>query len=198
MNYQDRVGFAFTPEHSAEAEKVIACYPAGRQASAVLPLLELAQHQGENWLPQPALEYVATMLGMPFLRVFEIAKFYSMFNLQPVGQHVIQVCTTTPCWLRGSDEIVAACTRKLAIGIGQTSCDSCFTLREVECLGACVNAPVVQIGRHYYEDLTPRCIESLIDDLADGKTPAWGSQCGRRGSKANGGKLRAQSLGSKF
>lgn len=178
-------GFVFTPDRLTEAEEIIARYPAGRQASAVLPLLDLAQRQCENWLAVPALEYVASMLGMPFLRVFEVAKFYSMFNLQPVGRHVIQVCTTTPCWLRGSDGIVAACTGKLGIGLGQTSSDGCFTLREVECLGACVNAPVVQIGDHYYEDLTPQHMESLIENLTQGNLPPWGSQRGRRGSESS-------------
>lgn len=177
-------GFGFTPEHLARAEEIVARYPTGRQASAVLPLLDLAQRQCENWLPIPALEYVASMLGMPFLRVLEVAKFYGMFNLQPVGRHVIQVCTTTPCWLRGSDGVVAACTRRLGIGLGQTSCDRRFTLREVECLGACVNAPVVWVGDHYYEDLTPQHMDSLIGELMQGNSPAWGSQCGRRGSEA--------------
>ena len=179
--------FEFNGENLARAQKIIAKYPAGRQASAVIPLLDIAQRQSGNWLPQVAMDYVADMLEMPRVRVYEVASFYTMFNLRPVGENFIQVCTTTPCWLRGSDSIVGACKKKLGIGMGDTTADGKFSLVEVECLGACVNAPMVQINDEYYEDLTPELMEKLIDTLASGKKPGVGSQTGRRGSCAQNG-----------
>ncbi len=179
--------FVFTPENQAKATKIIAKYPVGRQASAVLPLLDMAQRQNGNWLPQAALDYIADMLEMAPVRVYEVASFYTMFNLRPVGENFIQVCTTTPCWLRGSDGIVGACQKKLGIGVGETTEDGKFTLTEVECLGACVNAPMVQINETFYEDLTPELMEKLIDTLKAGQQPAVGSQTGRRGSCAQNG-----------
>ncbi|MDP7546703.1 MAG: NAD(P)H-dependent oxidoreductase subunit E, partial [Alphaproteobacteria bacterium] len=130
--------FAFTPENLAAAKQLIAKYPPRRQASAVMPLLDLAQCQHRNWLPRAAMDAVAGMLDMPRIRVYEVATFYSMYNLAPVGEHLVQVCTTTPCWLRGSDDIVGACKAKLGIDFGETTADGKFTLTEVECLGACV------------------------------------------------------------
>ena len=124
---------------------------------------------------------------MPPIRVYEVATFYTMFNLQPVGRHHVQVCTNLPCWLRGSDEIVETCRRKLGIGIGETTADGLFTLSEAECLGACVNAPMVQIGDDYYEDLSPESMETILDALARGETPKAGSQIGRRGAEPAGG-----------
>ncbi len=159
--------FAFTPETLARAEKAIAKYPEGRQASAVLPLLDLAQRQNGNWLSQAAMDYVAGLLDMPPIRVYEVASFYTMFNLKPVGEHHIQVCTTTPCWLRGSEGVVHACKKKLGIEMGETTPDGKFTLHEVECLGACVNAPVVQINDDYHENLTPEAMEKIIDTLKE-------------------------------
>jgi NADH-quinone oxidoreductase subunit E len=179
--------FAFTPENLSRAEKIIAKYPAGRQASAVIPLLDIAQRQGGNWLPQAAMDYIADMLEMPPVRVYEVASFYTMFNLKPVGENFVQVCTTTPCWLRGSDGIVNSCKKKLGIGVGETTADGKFTLTEVECLGACVNAPMVQINDDFYEDLTPELMEKLIDTLQANKKPEIGSQSGRRGSCAQNG-----------
>ncbi len=176
--------FSFSPDNLARAEKIVGKYPAGRQASAVIPLLDLAQRQSGNWLPQAAMGYVAAMLEMPPIRVYEVASFYTMFNLKPVGENFVQVCTTTPCWLRGSDEIVHACKRKLGIGMNQTTEDRMFTLREVECMGACVNAPMVQINDDYYEDLTPELMDSIFDALKEGKKPDVGSQTGRKGSCA--------------
>src|SRR5499433_4013071 len=134
----------FTPENLDRAHARIAKYPPGRQASAVLPLLDLAQRQHGGWLPRAAMDCVADMLGMARIRVYEVATFYTMFNLQPVGRYLLQACTTTPCWLRGSDVVVDTCERKLGIGIGGTTPDRLFTLVEVECLGACVNAPILQ------------------------------------------------------
>ncbi len=143
--------FAFTEENMAKARAHIAKYPPGRQASAVLPLLDLAQRQSGGWLPRAAMDAVAQILGMAPIRVYEVATFYTMFNLRPVGRYLLQACTTTPCWLRGSDDIVAACTRKLGIGVGESTADGLFTLVEVECLGACVNAPILQVNDDYYE-----------------------------------------------
>jgi NADH-quinone oxidoreductase E subunit len=174
--------FAFTPETLAKAQAHIAKYPAGRQASAVLALLDLAQRQSGNWLPRAAMDTVADLLGMARMRVYEVATFYSMFNLKPVGRHFFQICTTTPCWLRGSDEVVEACRKKLGIGIGETTADGKFSLTEVECLGACVNAPVIQINDDFYEDLDGASTEALIDAFARGETPPRGSALKRQGS----------------
>jgi len=179
--------FAFTAENMKRAEAIIAKYPAGRQASAVLPLLDIAQRQSGNWLPKAAMDTIADMLEMAPIRVYEVASFYTMFNLQPVGKNFVQVCTTTPCWLRGSSDIINTCKSKLGIGKGETTADGNFTLTEVECLGACVNAPMVQINDDFYEDLTPELMAKLIDDLAAGKKPSVGSQSGRRGSCAQNG-----------
>jgi NADH:ubiquinone oxidoreductase subunit E len=153
--------FAFTAENLAKARAYIAKYPAGRQASAVLPLLDLAQRQSGNWLPRAAMDTVADMLEMARMRVYEVATFYSMFNLRPVGKHFFQICTTTPCWLRGSDEVVEACRKNL---------------------GACVNAPVIQINDDFYEDLDGSSTEALIDAFARGETPPPGSALKRQGS----------------
>ncbi len=148
-----------------------------------MPLLALAQRQNAGWLSRAAMDYVAELLGMPPVRVYEVASFYTMYNLEPVGRHVVQVCTTTPCWLRGSDAIVEACEQHLGIKLGETTADGAFTLREVECLGACVNAPMCQIGDAYYEDLTPQHITRLLDQFAAGETPAAGPQAGRKSSE---------------
>ena len=161
--------FIFTAENLARAQTIIAKYPAGKQASAVLPLLDLAQRQSGNWLPQAALDYVAAFLSMPPIEVYEVASFYSMFNLKPVGENLVQVCTTTPCWLRGSDGIMGACKKKLGIGTGETTADGKFTLTEVECMGACVNAPMVQINDDNYEDLTADDMTRILDELAAGR-----------------------------
>jgi NADH-quinone oxidoreductase subunit E len=179
--------FAFTPENKATIHKIIAKYPPGRQASAVLPLLDLAQRQMGGWLPRAAMDHVAETLDMAPIRVYEVATFYSMFNLQPVGRHLIQVCRTTPCWLRGADKLTETCRTKLGIGLKQTTADGTFTLVEVECLGACANAPMVQINDDYYEDLDPAKLEALLDALARGETPKPGSQIGRQGSAPEGG-----------
>ena len=176
--------FVFTPENLDKAAKIIAKYPPGRQQSAVMPLLFLAQRQNDNWLPRAAMDAVADMLGMPRIRAYEVATFYSMYNLQPVGKHFIEICTTTPCWLVGSDGIVEACRRKLGISPGETTPDGRFTVIEVECLGACVNAPMIQIEDEYYEDLTPERMEAMIDALREGKPIQPGSQIGRRGAQA--------------
>lgn len=179
--------FAFSAANLDRAAVIIARYPDGRQASAVLPLLDIAQRQCGNWLPRAAMDYVAGLLDMAPIRVYEVATFYSMFNLQPVGTWFFQICTTTPCWLRGSDEVVAACERKLGIQIGDTTPDGQFTLKEVECLGACVNAPIIQVNDDFYEDLDGPATEALIDELAAGRVPAVGSVKGRQKSAPAGG-----------
>lgn len=174
--------FAFSDENLKTAQAIIAKYPQGRQQSAVLPLLDLAQRQA-CWLPRAAVHYVAEMLEMAEIRVWEVATFYTMYDLEPVGRTCINVCTTTPCWLRGSADIVAACEGALGIGVGETSDDGAFTLREAECLGACVNAPMVQIGDDYYEDLTPESAVALIEAIKAGTAPKPGPQSARRSSE---------------
>jgi NADH-quinone oxidoreductase E subunit len=183
VSFEQPESFAFTAENLNRAEAHIAKYPAGRQASAVLPLLWIAQEQCGGWLPRAAMDCVARMLEMAPIRVYEVATFYTMFNLRPVGRYLLQVCTTTPCWLCGSDAVVDACERKLGIGVGGTTPDRLFTLVEVECLGACVNAPILQVNDDFYEDLDGPATEALLDALRDGKAPSPGSVIGRQGSE---------------
>ncbi|MCC7271629.1 MAG: NADH-quinone oxidoreductase subunit NuoE [Alphaproteobacteria bacterium] len=178
--------FAFTPENAARADAIIARYPAGRQQSAVLPLLDLAQRQ-HGWLPRAAMDHVAAKLKMAPIRVYEVATFYTMFNLRPVGKHFLQACTTTPCWLRGSDEVVKACRTVLGIGVGESTADGQFSLVEVECLGACVNAPILQVNDDFYEDLDGPATERLLRALQNGETPPHGSVTGRQTSAPAGG-----------
>lgn len=159
--------FEFTPDNLRRAKEIIGKYPNGRQQSAVMPLLDMAQRQHHNWIPKAAMDYIAEMLEMPPIKVYEIATFYTMYNIKPVGKHLLQVCRTTPCWLRGSDEVMATCNKKLGIKVGETTDDNKFTLVEVECLGACVNAPVVQINDDYYENMTSEKMETLIDELSN-------------------------------
>jgi len=187
VEFEQPAAFAFTPENLESARAHIAKYPKGRQASAVLPLLDLAQRQNGGWLPRAAMDHVAGLLGMAPIRVYEVASFYTMFNLRPVGRYLLQACTTTPCWLRGSDAVVAACERKLGIGVGGTTADGLFTLIEVECLGACVNAPILQINDDFYEDLDGPATERLLDAVRRGAAPPPGSVIGRRGSEPFGG-----------
>jgi NADH-quinone oxidoreductase E subunit len=179
--------FAFTAENQERAKKIIAKYPPGRQASAVLALLDLAQRQHGGWLPRAAMDHVAGILDMAPIRVYEVATFYTMFNLNPVGRYHLQVCRTTPCWLRGADQLTETCKRKLGIGLKGRTADGKFSLIEVECLGGCVNAPVVQINDDFYEDLDPKKLEALLDALARGEKPKIGSQIGRQGSAPEGG-----------
>ena len=181
-------GFAFTPDNEAAAKAVIGRYPPGRQASAVLALLTLAQEQNGGWLPQPALDYVAGYLGIPPIRVYEVASFYDMFNTKPVGRTQIRVCTTTPCWLCGSDAVLAACKDALGIEIGQSTADGRFFLREFECLGACANAPILWIDDDFYEDLTYDSTAAILERLTRGERPEPGSHAGRRASMPAGGK----------
>jgi NADH-quinone oxidoreductase subunit E len=186
MNDQARAGepatFAFTPDNLARAKEIVARYPEGKQASAVMPLLDLAQRQAGGWLPRAAMDCVAEVLGLARIRVYEVASFYEMYNREPVGKHLVRVCVTTPCWLRGCDAIVAACEDELGVAAGGTTDDGQFTLHEVQCLGACVNAPIAWIGDDYYEDLDPAAMKRILQALKRGETPKPGSQTGRRGA----------------
>ncbi|RMF11542.1 MAG: NADH-quinone oxidoreductase subunit NuoE [Alphaproteobacteria bacterium] len=186
--------FEFTPENVAWAKQQIAKYPEGRQASAVMPLLHKAQEQNGGWLSKEALEYVGDFLDVPYMRVLEVASFYTMYNLKPVGKHVIEVCTTTPCWLRGSDEVVAACKKALGIGFGETTEDGEFTLLEVECAGACVNAPVMAYGGEYYEDLDADSTTRIIEAIRRGEKPKAGPQIDRQASAPVGGPTTLQNI----
>ena len=186
--FEQPARFEFTAENLERAKGHIAKYPPGRQASAVLPLLWLAQEQSGGWLPRAAMDHVAEVLEMAPIRVYEVATFYTMFNLRPVGRYLLQACTTTPCWLRGSDEVIQACKKKLGIGVDGTTKDGLFTLIEVECLGACVNAPILQVNNDYYEDLDGPVTETLLDALRDGNPPPPGSLAGRQGSEPASGR----------
>jgi len=178
--------FAFRPETLKAAKRWIANFPAGRQASAVIPILWLVQKQ-EGWVPEPAIRAVAELLGMPVIRVLEVATFYTMFMLEPVGTHaLIQVCGTTPCQLRGSEALMEVCKRRIGPH-DHRSADGKLYWQEVECMGACANAPMAAIDDAYYEDLTPEAFERLIDDFAAGKHPKPGSAIGRQGSAPEGG-----------
>jgi NADH-quinone oxidoreductase subunit E len=177
--------FAFTPEREAWLARQIAKYPDGRQASVVVPALWEAQKQNDYWLPQKAIETVADRLGMPYIRVLEIATFYTMFNLEPVGKFYVQLCGTTPCMLSGSDDLIKVLERKVGPQRKVTA-DGLFSWLEVECLGACCNAPMAQINEDYYEDLTAESFEKLLDDLAAGRPVKTGSQTGRISSEPLG------------
>jgi NADH-quinone oxidoreductase subunit E len=186
--------FAFTPDNLAKAKAHIAKYPPGRQASAVLPLLDLAQRQHDNWLPRAAMDEVARLLDMPKIRVYEVATFYSMFNLKPVGKNFLQICTTTPCWLRGSDAVVAACRKTLGIGPGEATADGKFSIIEVECLGACVNAPILQVNDDFYEDLDEASTTALLETLSRGEKPPMGPVVKRQTSAPITGPTTLQGL----
>jgi NADH-quinone oxidoreductase subunit E len=180
--------FEFTPENLAWAQATIAKYPPGKQASAVIPLLWRAQDQHGGWLPEPALRLVADMLGMAYIRVYEIATFYTMFQLAPVGRKAhVWVCGTTPCMLRGAEALVEVCRRRIHHEPHHVSADGDFSWEEVECLGCCANAPMVQIGKDTYEDLTPELFEKVLDGVASGNPPQPGSQAGRQASSPAGG-----------
>jgi len=186
--------FVFDEIAEAAVAVAVAKYPAGKQASAVMPLLDIAQRQmarqtGSAWVPVAAMDAVAKRLGMAPMRVYEVATFYSMYNTKPVGKYHLQICTTTPCWLRGSDDVVAACKKVAGIAeFGESSADGLFTMTEVECLGACVNAPMLQINDDYYEGLDAERTEALLKVLkGGGELPAPGPTDGRRASEPVGG-----------
>jgi NADH-quinone oxidoreductase subunit E len=184
--------FAWTQENAAKAAEIIARYPAGRQQSAVMPLLDLAQRQvgtetnTQGWLPVPVIEFVAAQLDMPFMRAYEVVSFYTMYNMAPVGRYHVQVCGTTPCMLRGSDDVMAACKQR-GLAKGKTTPDGLFTLTEVECLGACANAPMVQINDDNFEDLSYDSMTAILNALENGEAVTPGSQIGRQTSCPEGG-----------
>ncbi|XP_066966844.1 NADH dehydrogenase [ubiquinone] flavoprotein 2, mitochondrial [Macrobrachium rosenbergii] len=179
--------FEFTAENLKRAHAIMSIYPDGHKKAAVIPLLDLAQRQVGNWLPISAMHAVAKLLNMPRMRVYEVATFYTMFMRNPVGKYHVQVCTTTPCWLRGSDDIMKAIQDKLGIKVGETTSDGLFTLSEVECLGACVNAPMVQINDNYYEDLEVADTVGILEALASGQEPKAGPYNGRYASEPKNG-----------
>ena len=179
--------FAFTANNLKAAKAVVAKYPQGRQQSAVMPLLDLAQRQ-LGWTSPAVIEYVADFLDLPAIRVWEVVSFYTMYYREPVGRYRLHVCTTTPCWLRGSDEVVRVCREKTGLDFGETDEKGLFTLLEVECLGACVNAPILQVNDDYYEDLDADRAAALLDALAEGQQPPVGTLAERLNSAPEGGK----------
>ena len=186
--------FAFTRENEAEIKRIVAKYPKGRQASAVMPLLDLAQRQHDNWIPMKAIELIAKKLDMAEIRVLEVATFYTMFNLKPVGKYFLQACTTTPCWLRGSDNMMRCIKDRYGISSGETSECGRFTLLEVECLGACVNAPILQVNDDFYEDLDYASTGTLLDSLEVDEPLPVGSVTGRSGSESATGATSLSAL----
>lgn len=179
--------FAFTEENEAEIVKILAKYPEDKKASAVMPLLDLAQRQHQNWIPMKAIEEIANRLDMADIRVLEVASFYTMYNLKPVGEFFLQACTTTPCMLRGSDDMMRCIKDRYNIASGETSDCGRFTLLEVECLGACVNAPILQVNDDFYEDLDYETTGKLLDSLEAGTPLPVGSVKGRQGSESEQG-----------
>ncbi len=179
--------FAFTPENLAWCAQEIKKYPETRQASAVIALLWRGQEQNGGWVTEPMIRVVGDMLSMPYIRVLEVATFYTMFNLAPRGKYLLQVCKTTPCWLRGSDDVTAAVKNKLGVDQGEVTKDGLFSWMEVECLGGCCNAPVIQVNDDYYEDLDAAKTTALLEALARGEQPKIGSQTGRRSSEPAAG-----------
>jgi len=195
LSPEQPANFAFTPENLAWAAATIAKYPPGKQASAVLPILWRAQEQHHGWLPEPAIRVVADLLGMPYIRVYEIATFYTMFQLSPVGTKAhVQVCGTTPCMLRGSEALIEVCKRRIASHPHERSTDGAFSWEEVECLGSCANAPMVQIFKDTYEDLTPVLLEAVLDGFEKGEPLTPGSQIGRQASCPEGGPTTLKAL----
>lgn len=182
----DIASFGFAPEFQGEVEKILARYPEPRRQSAVMPLLHLAQKQHGGWLPRAVLDHIADFLAMPRIRVYEVASFYDMYNTEPTGRIQVRVCTTTPCWLCGSDDVVRAARDVLGIGIGESTDDGRFYLREFECLGACCNAPMMWIDNDYYEDLTYERARDVLEKLQRGEAVTPGPQSGRRGSEPQG------------
>ena len=175
----EAVPFFFTDDNLKRAEDVIRRYPPGKQAAATMPLLDIAQRQ-VGWLPLSAMEYVANFLKIPSIRVYEVATFYTMYRLHPMGRYHVKVCTNLSCWLRGSEDIVQTCRNLLGVNLGDTTPDKEYTLDEMECAGACVNAPVVQIGDVYFEDLDRLSIQKILETLKRGEQPKEGSQIGRQ------------------
>ncbi len=171
--------FKFNSKSLIAAEKIISNYPEGKQQSAVMALLYIAQRQNDNWIPLASMKYIAKMLNMPYIKVYEVATFYTMYNLAPVGKYFFQVCTTTPCMLRGAYKLVDVCKKKISKNESKLSKDGKSSWMEVECLGACVNAPMIQINDDYFEDLDPQKLEKIIDQINNNQKPLPGSYRGR-------------------
>ena len=188
--------FEFTAENKAWADEQLKKFPEGRQASGIIPLLWRAQKQAGGWLPEPAIRYVADYLGMAHMRAMEVVTFYTMFNLAPVGEHFVQLCGTTPCWLNGADDLKAVCKKVIGDERSVTA-DGKFSWMEVECLGACSNAPMVQINDDFYEDLTAENFETLLENLSDGKPVKIGPQSDRKGSEPAGKLTSLTEVGGK-
>ena len=182
VNEKLNEAFEWSEINYSKVQNIIKIYPAGKQQSAVIPLLDLAQRQNEGWLSKNAIEKVAENLSMSYIRVLEIATFYSMFNLEPVGKNFVQICRTTPCWLRGSDKLTKAAKEFSVCDLGETTNDKIFTFVEVECLGACCNAPMVQINDDYYEDLDENTFKKILLDIKNNTQIKKGSQIGRQTS----------------
>lgn len=198
----------FSFKDMGKVQEVIARYPDGRAHSAVMPLLDLAQRQiGDEgakanppyggWIPRAAMDEIAKICDVPKMRVYEVATFYSMYNLAPVGKYLLQMCTTTPCWLCGSGDVVKACEKNLGIHAGESTKDGMFTMMEVECLGACANAPMIQVNDDFYEDLTPDTMVSLLESLKKGVMPKPGPQNGRNKAEPEGGATTLKAAGNK-
>tara|TARA_E500000331_G_C17233163_1_gene703568 strand:+ start:73 stop:648 length:576 start_codon:yes stop_codon:yes gene_type:complete len=176
--------FEFSDNNNILIKNILKKYPVRQSASAVMPLLDLAMRQCNGWIPESAMKKIGNIINIPFIKVYEVATFYSMFNLRPVGKYLVQFCTTTPCWLKGSDNLLEICKKHLNINIGQTTEDNIFTLKEVECLGACVNAPMIQINDDYFEDLNSETLIQLLNNLKNNKDVKVGTQInGRKGSE---------------
>ena len=179
--------FSFDANNAETVSKHLSKYPDGQKASAVMPLLDIAQRQCGGWLPREAMDHIAQLLDMAPIRVYEVVSFYEMYHDAPRGKHELRICTTTPCWLRGSTDIVMACEKELGCKIGQTSEDGLVTLGEFECLGACVNAPIIWVDDDYYEDVDPETARELIEALRRGRKPEPGSMIHRQKSAPAGG-----------
>ena len=175
--------FSFSNENLLKAKDIVKMYPKNYRESSIMPLLSMAQSQNDGWLPKKAIEYVSKFLNVPEMKVLEIATFYSMYNLSPVGKHHIEICTTSPCMLRGSDNLLEKLKNWIGINTGEITDDNKFSLNRVECLGACVNAPVVKINENYYEDLDLQSFEELINKLSNNKNVKMGPQSSRKGSE---------------
>ena len=197
VNMDSQKNFSFSAKAEKKIEVIMKKYPNDRQASAVMPLLDLAQREAGGWLPVSALETVADKVGLAYMRVLEIASFYTMYNLKPVGKWHLQLCGTTPCWLRGSDDILKAIFDTLKLKPNETSKNGEFTLTPVECLGACVNAPILQVNDDFYEDLDYESTKKLINSLIDNKQPKFGSFKKRKSEPENGSTVLLSLKGKK-
>jgi len=197
IKFEQPKEFKFSKANLKKIDEIIAKYPKGKERSAIMPLLDLAQRQHDNWIPEVAMQEIARILDVPDIYVYEVATFYTMYNLEPVGKHFVQFCTTTPCWLRGSSDLVKVAEEELGIKLGESTKDAEFTMIDLECLGACVNAPVVQINDDYYEDLTPETFRDMLQDLKAGKKLKAGSQIGRCGSCAQAGPTSLEKFAKK-